>query len=281
MVRHPTPLSFKVGLAMLGLLLIFVLLGNLLTRFPYDKHHLESRLQRPSAQYWFGTDEFGRDVYTRVILGSKLSLIMGVGATLVSLLLGVPAGLISGFSRGRLDESIMRIMDVIMSFPPIVLGMVILAVTPPSLWKTVLAVGVVYMPAITRLTRSVTLSIAEEEFVAAARARGEKIGYILFREILPNNWPPIIVEGSLRINFAILLGAALSFLGLGAQPPTPDWGLMISEGRSYVSLAPWVVLAPGLAMCYTVIAINLFGDGLREVLDPLMRHRYSSGRVVK
>ena len=266
---------------MLGLLLTVVLLGNLLTRFPYDRHHLESRLQRPSAQYWFGTDEFGRDVYTRVILGSKLSLIMGVGATLVSLLLGVPAGLISGFSRGRLDESIMRIMDVIMSFPPIVLGMVILAVTPPSLWKTVLAVGIVYVPAITRLTRSVTLSIAEEEFVAAARARGEKIGYILFREILPNNWPPIIVEGSLRINFAILLGAALSFLGLGAQPPTPDWGLMISEGRSYVSLAPWVVLAPGLAMCYTVIAINLFGDGLREVLDPLMRHRYSSGRVVK
>jgi peptide/nickel transport system permease protein len=276
MVRHSTPLSFKLGLAMSGVLLIVVLFGNFLTRFPYYKHHLESRLQRPSAQYWFGTDEFGRDVYTRVILGSRYSLTLGVGATLISLIFGVPAGLISGFSRGRrLDESIMRIMDIIMSFPPIILGMVILAVTSPSLWKTTLAVGIVYVPRITRLTRSVTLSIAEEEFVAAARARGEKIGYILFREILPNNWPPIIVEASLRVNFAILLGAALSFLGLGAQPPTPDWGLMISEGRSYVSLAPWVVLAPGFAMCFMVIGINLFGDGLREVLDPLMRHRYS------
>jgi peptide/nickel transport system permease protein len=184
---------------------------------------------------------------------------------------GVPIGLYVGYWRGRVDELVMRAMDVLMSFPPILLGLLVLSVTPPALWKTIVAVGIVYVPAIVRLTRAVTLELAQEEFVLAARARGDGAGYILLREILPNAWPPIAVEASLRITFAILLGAALSFLGLGAQPPTSDWGLMISEARSFVDRAPWIVLAPGIAMCVTVVGVNLLGDGLRDFLDPRLR----------
>ena len=145
-------------------------------------------------------------------------------------MIGVPLGLLAGYRRGRFDETLMRTMDVLMSFPPIMLGLLILAVTPPALWKTIIAIGIVYVPPIVRITRSVTLDLANEEFIQAAHVRGERARYILFSEILPNAWPPIAVEASLRITFAILLGAALSFLGMGAQPPSSDWGLMVERG---------------------------------------------------
>jgi len=248
------------------------LVGPWVAPFPYDEFHIRDRLKAPDAVYWFGTDEYGRDVFSRVLAGSRISLFMGVAATAVSLFCGVALGLTAGFFRGRIDEWLMRLMDLLMSFPPVILGLLILAVTPPSLWKTVLAVGIVYIPAIVRVTRSVTLELAQEEFILAARARGENAGYILFREILPNAWPPIIVEASLRVTFAILLGAALSFLGMGAQPPSSDWGLMISEARSYLDQAWWMAVFPGLVMCLTVVGINLLGDGLREWLDPRLRH---------
>jgi peptide/nickel transport system permease protein len=186
----------------------------------------------------------------------------------------VPLGLLAGYSSRAVDEAIMRVMDVLLSFPPILLGLLILTVTPPSLYKAMIAVGVVYVPAIVRITRSVTLEITQEEFIQAARARGDSTAYILFREILPNAWPPLIVEAGLRVTFAILLAAAFSFLGMGAQPPSSDWGLMISDARPFLETAPWIVLAPGIAMSVTVIGINLLGDGLRQVLDP----RQSSGR---
>jgi peptide/nickel transport system permease protein len=157
--------------------------------------------------------------------------------------------------------------------PPIMLGLLVLAVTPAALWKTAIAVGFVYIPPIARVTRSVTLALANEEFIQAARARAESTSYILFREILPNAWPPLIVEASLRVTYAILLGSALSFLGLGAQPPSSDWGLMISEARSFIDRAPWIALSPGFAMCLLVIGINLLGDGARERLDPRLKAR--------
>jgi peptide/nickel transport system permease protein len=160
-----------------------------------------------------------------------------------------------------------------MAIPAIMLGLLVLAVTPPALWKAALAVGFVYVPLIARVARSVTLNLAGEEFVQAARARAESAPYILFREILPNAWPPLIVEASLRVTYAILLGSALSFLGLGAQPPSSDWGLMIAEARAFIDRAPWIALAPGLAMCLLVIGINLIGDGLRERLDPRLKSR--------
>ena len=196
---------------------------------------------------------------------------MGIGATLVSLFLGVPLGLAAGYYRGRVDEAIMRSVDLLMSVPPILMGILILSMTPPNPWKTAIAVGVIYVPIMARLARSVTLEVAAEEFVLAARARGERGWYILAAEILPNAWPPIIVESALRVTFAIMLGAALSFLGLGVHPPASDWGLMIAEARPFVGEAPWVAIAPGVVLCLTVIAVNLIGDGLREVLDPRLK----------
>ncbi len=266
--RMPAPLIWGAGIV--GAIVVVATMAPLVAPYPYDEMNMLARLKPPSWAHWFGTDEFGRDVLTRTLVGAALSLPMGFGATLISLGIGVPLGLIAGYHRGRVDEAIMRTMDVLMSFPPILLGLLVLAVTPPALWKAMLAVGVVYAPAIVRITRSVTLDIVHEEFILAAQARGEGPSYILLCEILPNAWPPIAVEGSLRITFAILLGAALSFLGMGAQPPSSDWGLMISEARPFIDSAPWIALAPGLAMCVTVIGVNLLGDGLREVLDPRM-----------
>ncbi|MEJ5357078.1 MAG: ABC transporter permease [Desulfobacterales bacterium] len=270
--RRRLPGNLVAGAAVVLAIALAALVGPWVAPFPYDEFHIRDRLQAPNALYWFGTDEYGRDVFSRVLVGSRLSLLLGVAATAVSLVGGVALGLAAGFFRGRIDEWLMRLMDLLMSFPPVILGLLILAVTPPSLWKTVLAVGIVYIPAIVRVTRSVTLELAQEEFILAARARGESAGYILFREILPNAWPPIIVEASLRVTFAILLGAALSFLGMGAQPPSSDWGLMISEARSYLDQAWWMAVFPGLVMCLTVVGINLLGDGLREWLDPRLRH---------
>jgi peptide/nickel transport system permease protein len=273
-VRVLPHLPFKLwfGGIIVVLLIGIALLAPVIAPYPYDGMSLLNRFKPPSALHWFGTDDYGRDVLSRALYGARLSLFIGFGATLISLLFGVPLGLIAGYKRGQLDEWLMRGVDVLMSFPPIMLGLLVLAATTPSLWKAVIAVGIVYVPVLVRITRSVTLDLVNEEFIQAAHARGESMFYILISEILPNAWPPIIVEASLRITFAILLGAALSFVGMGAQPPSSDWGLMISEARPFIDRAPWIALGPGLAMCVTVIGINLLGDGLREALDPRLRH---------
>lgn len=262
------PTTLWLGLAITAVIVVVALLAPIIAPYPFDEMSVLSRLKPPSIVHWLGTDDFGRDVFSRTLVGARLSLLMGFGATLISFVIGVPLGLLSGYAGRTVDELIMRIMDVLMSFPPILLGLLILAVTPPSIWKAMVAVGVVYIPAVARLTRSVTLEIAQEEFILAARARDDKMYYILFCEILPNAWPPLIVEAGLRMTFAILLGAAFSFLGMGAQPPSSDWGLMISDARPYLEAAPWGALAPGAAMSLTVIGINLLGDGLRTALDP-------------
>jgi peptide/nickel transport system permease protein len=271
MNRPRLPPTLAIGLAITCLILALAALAPLIAPYPYDEMSVLTRLKPPSAAHWLGTDDFGRDVLSRTLMGARLSLFMGFGATMICLALGVPIGLLSGYARGRLDELIMRAMDVLMSFPPILLGLLILAVTPPNLWKATVAVGVVYVPSIVRLTRSATLEIAQEEFILAARARGDGTWYILLREILPNAWPLLAVEAGLRATFAVLLGAALSFLGIGAQPPSSDWGLMISDARPFLETAPWIVLAPGIAMSVTVIGINLLGDGLRQIFDPELR----------
>lgn len=271
--RRRLPASLKVGAILLLTIVILAALGPSLSPYDLDAMQLDVRLAAPSAQHWLGTDEFGRDVLSRVLNGAQSSLLMGFGATAVSLLFGVPLGLVAGYYRGWADETIMRAVDVMISLPPIILGLLILSVTSPSLWKTVLAVGFVYIPIITRLTRSITLEVTGEEYIQAARARVESGWYVLFSEILPNAWPPIIVEAALRVTFAMLLAAALSFLGLGVQPPASDWGLMIAEARPFINQAPWIVCSAGAALCITVIAINLFGDGLREALDPRLSRR--------
>jgi peptide/nickel transport system permease protein len=265
-----------IGAGIVAVLVAISLLAPLIAPYTYDSMALAKRFRPPGLEHWLGTDEFGRDVLSRTLYGARLSLLFGFAATLISMVIGVPLGLIAGYRRGALDEWLMRAMDVLMSFPPIMLGLLVLAVTPPALWKAIVAVGIVYVPITVRIARSVTLDLVHEEFILAAHARGEGMGYVLAAEILPNAWPPIIVEASLRVTFAILLGAALSFLGMGAQPPSSDWGLMISEARPFIDKAPWIALAPGFAMCVTVIGINLLGDGLREALDPRM-HRARAG----
>lgn len=265
------PAQLKAGLVIVGSIVLLSLLAPWIAPHPWDTISIRTRFQPPSLTYWFGTDDYGRDVLSRLLMGGRLSLAMGIGATLISVLFGVPVGLAAGYFGGKVDEVLMRVADVLMAIPAIMLGLLVLAVTPPALWKTAVAVGFVYVPLIARVARSVTLGLANVEFVEAARARAESAPYILFREILPNAWPPLIVEASLRVTYAILLGSALSFLGLGAQPPSSDWGLMISEARAFIDRAPWIALAPGFAMCVLVIGINLIGDGLRERLDPRLK----------
>ncbi|MFI4986041.1 MAG: ABC transporter permease [Alphaproteobacteria bacterium] len=276
MLRHRLHPGLLWGAAIVGLMILVALAAPWVAPYPYDQMHMDAQLKPPSGAFWLGTDEYGRDVLSRTLMGARLSILVGFLATAISLAFGLPLGLIAGYARRWLDDAIMRVMDVLMSFPPILLGILILAFTTPNLWKASVAVGIVYIPALVRVTRSVTLSLAQEEYILAARARGERPLRILVSEVLPNAWPPVIVEASLRVTFAILLGAALSFLGMGAQPPSSDWGLMISEARPFIMRAPWIALAPGIAMCVTVIGINLLGDGLRELLDPRMARRMAA-----
>lgn len=266
--RRRLPPALVIGGAIVLVLLLTAAFAQVVAPYPYDEMHIRDRFSPPSLHYLAGTDEYGRDVFSRVLIGSLLSLLLGVTATLISMALGVSLGLLAGFRRGLLDEAIMRTFDLMLAFPPILLVLLVLAITPPSLMKTAIAIGVLSAPPIGRVTRSVTLNLMSGEFMEAARARGERLSYMLWRELLPNVWPVLMVEASLRVVFAVLLGAVLSFLGFGVQPPSADWGLMISEGRAFFELAPWISLAPGIAMGITVIGISLLGDGLREVLDP-------------
>jgi len=271
--RRGLPASLVVGGTIVLALVVIAALAQWIAPYPYDQMHVRDRFSPPTLHYLAGTDEYGRDVFSRLLFGSQLSLALGTTATLISMAVGVPLGLIAGYRRGVTDEAVMRVLDVMMAFPPIMLVLLILAVTPPSLMKTAIAIGVLAVAPIARVTRSVTLDLMSGEFIEAARARGERLRYMLMRELLPNVWPVLMVEASLRVVFAVLLGAVLSFLGFGVQPPAADWGLMISNGRAFVDTAPWISLAPGIAMSITVIGISLVGDGLREVLDPRLGGR--------
>jgi peptide/nickel transport system permease protein len=273
LARLRLPSTLALGASFLAIILIAAIVGTWITPYDPTAFAVRVRLQPPSALHPFGTDEFGRDVLSRVLAGAHLSLATGFGAMVISLLIGVPLGLIAAFHRGAVQEVIMRAVDLLIALPPVLLGLLVLAVTPPGLLKTIAAVGLVYIPIMVRLTRAVALGLLEEDFVQAARARGEGALPILWHEILPNAWPPIIVECGLRVTFAILLGSALSFLGLGPQPPASEWGLMIAEGRDFLTQAPWVCLAPGLSLCVLLVSVNLVGEGLRERLDPHLRGR--------
>jgi peptide/nickel transport system permease protein len=267
------PSALAMGGTLVAVIAVAAIVGIWVTPYDPAAFAVRIRLQPPSSLHPFGTDEFGRDVLSRVLAGAHLSLATGFGAMAISLIFGVPLGLLAAFHRGVTQEIIMRGVDLLIALPPILLGLLVLAVTPPGLGKTIAAVGLVYVPILVRLTRAVALGLLEEDFVQAARARGEGALPILWHEILPNAWPPIIVECGLRVTFAILLGSALSFLGLGPQPPASEWGLMIAEGRDFLTQAPWVCLAPGLCLCVLLVSVNLVGEGLREKLDPHLSGR--------
>lgn len=257
-----------VGLTILIPIVAVAILGE--TVAPYDPtaQHVADRYAGPGGQFLLGTDHLGRDLLSRIILGGRTSLLLGFGATGLALALGVPIGLTAGYTKGRVDEILMRTMDIVMSVPTLLLGLLILVILPSDIINVVFAIGVVYAPRIARVTRSATLSVSEEEYVMAAKTRGESRSYILFREILPNITGPIVVEGSVRVGYAIMIGTSLSFLGLGSGPPNPDWGFMISTARDHVFQTPWFLIWPSLALLLTVMSTNLIGDGLRDVLDP-------------
>ena len=228
-------------------------------------------LQPPGGRFVLGSDQFGRDVASRVLHGARISLLVGVISVSIAVGLGAPLGLVSGYYGGRLDALIMRVMDVMLAFPGILLALAIVSVLSPGLGNVMIAVGLSAVPGYARLVRATVLSAREHLYVEAARALGGRDGGILVRDILPNVIAPLIVTATLGLGGAILSAAALSFLGLGSQPPQPEWGRMLSEGRDYLREAWWISTFPGLSILLTVLAMNLVGDGLRDVLDPRLK----------
>src|SRR3954470_8881255 len=242
---------------------------------PYDPIAQDSTAIRaaPSAQHFFGADNFGRDVFSRVLYGGRMSLPVGFVAVGITAIVGVALGLIAGYYGGRIDTVIMRWVDLMLAFPGILLAMALVAILGTSLFNLMLAVGIAAIPEYTRVVRGTVLSVRETEYVMATRVSGAPDRNIVLRHILPNVLPPVIVLATLGIAGAIILGSTLSFLGLGIQPPTPEWGNMLDDGRSMLRHQWWVSLFPGLAIMLTVLAINLLGDGLRDALDPRLRNR--------
>jgi dipeptide transport system permease protein len=224
-----------------------------------------------SWRFVLGTDDLGRDVLSRVIHGARISLFIGLSVTLVSMLIGMVLGLMVAFRGGVLDVAVMRIMDLIIAVPNLVLAILIVAVLGPNLTNTIVAVTVVYLPRYVRLVRAAAMSERGKEYVIAARVAGVGRLRLMFVTVLPNCLAPLIVQAALGVSDAILEAAALGFLGLGAQPPTPEWGAMVGDGREFIRSNPWIVTVPGLAILVTVISINLLGDGLRDALDPKLR----------
>lgn len=260
-----------VGLIIILLMVITALLGPAVV--PHDPLLPAplDRLEGPGKNHLFGTDSLGRDIFSRIVHGTRISLLIGIISVTISLLPGTMLGLLAGYFGGWIDSTIMRAMDMLLAFPAILLAVFITAILKPNLVNTMIAVGIVYIPHYARIVRAGVLSLKEQLFVQAVAHLGGGHARILFRHILPNCLPPIIVYATLGMGTAVLQAAALGFLGLGAQPPLPEWGAMLSEGRQYIQLAPHVAAFPGMAILLLVLGFNLFGDGLRDVLDPSLR----------
>ncbi|WP_324716474.1 ABC transporter permease [Carboxydochorda subterranea] len=251
------------------------LLAPLLT--PYSPHDADvlARLEPPgSSGHLLGTDHLGRDLLARLLYGGRTSLLVGFAAVLLAMAIGVPVGLISGFYGGRVDAVLMRLVDVLMAFPSVLLAIAIIAALGPGLMKTMVAVAIVGVPYYARIVRGLALSLKEKEFVEAARGIGAPAWWIMVRHILPHSSGPLLVAATLDVGWMITAAAGMSFLGLGAQPPTAEWGIMLSEGRQYIRVAPHVSVLPGMAIFLVVLSLNLLGDGLRDLWDP---HQRGSG----
>jgi peptide/nickel transport system permease protein len=242
-----------------------------------NEQDIANRLEPPSASHLFGTDDLGRDILSRVILGASVSLKVGFLSVGLAMVVGTVIGLVAGYYGGWRDDVLMRVMDVLFAFPAVLLAIAILAIRGPGTSNTIIAIAIVYVPIFARVTRASVLGVREEVYVRASRSVGASDFRLLTRHVLPNAAPPIIVQASVSLAFAVLAEAALSFLGLGTQPPNPSWGLMLAEGRGYIDLAWWLAFFPGMAIVVTVLCFNLLGDGLRDVLDPRQRTLMAGG----
>jgi peptide/nickel transport system permease protein len=264
------PLLLAGGL-LSALIVAIALLAPLLAPFPGDAGtatHPFLVLRPPSAQHWFGTDNVGRDIYSRVLYGARISPLVAVVVLVIACAIGVPLGLAAGYFSGWFDELIMRVTDIFLAFPPLLLALALAAVLPASLTTIIIVIAVTWWPWYTRLIRGQAASVAGRPYIDSCRALGIARSRIIFRHVLPNSITPLIVQVSLDVGGVILTVSALSFLGLGAQDPTPDWGLMVSEGQNYFLTAWWVVTFPGIAILVTAFAFTLLGDGLRDLMDP-------------
>ncbi|WP_042197943.1 nickel transporter permease [Paenibacillus camerounensis] len=260
------------GLCIIVFFVLIALLAPFIAPYGYKEQELVNRLKAPSAEHWFGTDDLGRDIFTRILYGARISLWVGFFSVIGSIVAGTFLGVLAGFYGRWVDMLISRLFDILLAFPGILLAIAIVAILGPSLQNALYAIAIVNIPAYGRLVRAKVLSLKSEEYIIAAKAIGMKNSRILLTHILPNSLTPIIVQGTLGIATAIIEAAALGFLGLGAQPPEPEWGKMLSDSRQFIQKAPWTVIFPGLSIMLTVLGFNLMGDGLRDVLDPRMKN---------
>lgn len=256
-----------IGMALLAIIFLLAILAPVIAPFGYLEQDILGRFQGPSSEHLLGTDELGRDIFSRILYGARYSLVMGLSAVALSFVVGVLLGATAGFFP-RTDSFIMRIIDVIMAFPGILLAIAIVAALGPGLMNIIIAIGINEIPGFARITRSLVLSLREQEFVTAARVTGSSELEIVRRHVFINLISPLTVYGSLQVSTAVLVGATLSFLGLGIQPPTPEWGAMVSTAREYLAIAPHTFAFPTIAILITVVSFNLVGDGLRDALDP-------------
>ncbi len=263
--------SVVISLVVLVLILAGVCLANVIAQYDPNELDLANMLKGPSADHWLGTDKTGRDIFSRLLYGGRTSLLGALGVVGISIAIGVPIGLFSGYHGGKLDAVLMRICDVIVSFPALLLAFVFVAAFGRGLFNAVLALGIIYIPMLAKLTRSLVLVEKNKTYVEAARSIGFSDSRILFSQILPNCVSTMMVELTLDLGYAILDLASMSFLGLGVQPPTSDWGAMLEEGRIYITTRPLCAIAPGIMIIITVIALNIFSDGIQGYLDPSQR----------
>lgn len=260
--------SFMLGGSVVLVFLLLTALPFLFTSHDPIGKDLAQRLMGPSMTHWFGTDDLGRDVFARVVYGARISLMVGLISVGIALVIGSLVGVTAGYFGGKLGEFLMRGIDILLAFPSILLAILIVAILGPGLINAMIAIGIVNVPIYARLLRSTTLQLRSQEFIEAAHSVGAGDWYIIFKHILPNCLSPLIVQVTLGIGAAILETAGLSFLGLGAQPPTPEWGTMLAQAKDFIRTAPWTLMFPGLAITLVVVAFNLMGDGLRDMLDP-------------
>jgi peptide/nickel transport system permease protein len=270
LARYP---QVSVGAVIVLALVLLTLAAPVLGRYDPTTMDTSAPLKGPSLSHFFGTDNFGRDVYSRTLFGYRASLTAAVGSVTIALLVGIPLGLFAGYFGTLTDNVIMRSMDILLAFPAILWVIALVGVLGTNTEVLALAIGVIYIPIIARVMRGTTLALKGVEFVESARALGASERSIVVRHVLPNAISPVIVQASILMGIAILIEAALSFIGLGTQPPDPSLGLMLSDGRNIMQEAPWVVIFPGLAIVAAVLGFNLLGDGLRDLLDPRVRSR--------